>query len=109
MNPEWKKKWVAALRSDDYEQGQKYLRVYDKFCCLGVLCDLVDPSRWVSPSHTVASVYDGSILGLPRLVRDVTGVDEFGTIDYATARNLAEMNDDGFSFGQIADVIEKEF
>jgi hypothetical protein len=108
MNPEWKKKWVAGLRSDNYEQGQKYLRVDDKFCCLGVLCDLVDPSRWVSPSHTVIYFYDGSMLGLPKLVQDVAGVDECGTVDMGPIHSLAEMNDIGFSFGQIADVIEQE-
>ena len=41
MNPEVKTKWVEALRSDKYEQGFGVLRTKtDKFCCLGVLCDL---------------------------------------------------------------------
>lgn len=33
-----KKKWVAALRSGKYKQGQKALLKDDKFCCLGVAC-----------------------------------------------------------------------
>ena len=34
-------KWIAALESDEYTQGTQYLRSkYNKFCCLGVLCDL---------------------------------------------------------------------
>lgn len=41
MNPEVKSKWVAALRSGQYKQGQGRLRSpQDGFCCLGVLCDL---------------------------------------------------------------------
>ena len=40
MNQEIKQKWVDALRSGKYEQGRGFLRVGDKFCCLGVLCDL---------------------------------------------------------------------
>lgn len=41
MNQEIKKRWVAALRSGDYKQGTGALRNADnKFCCLGVLCDL---------------------------------------------------------------------
>ena len=50
MNAEVKKKWVDALRSGKYRQGRMRLRVVDpngdKFCCLGVRCDMVDPSGW---------------------------------------------------------------
>ena len=41
MNPEVKKKWVAALRSGDYKQGQGRLKSSEnEYCCLGVLCDI---------------------------------------------------------------------
>jgi hypothetical protein len=40
MNKEIKKLWVDALNSGEYEQGKKKLRNKDKFCCLGVLCNL---------------------------------------------------------------------
>ena len=51
MNPTIKQKWVEALRSGKYEQGQwKLTRIDDytdimgegkeKFCVLGVLCDI---------------------------------------------------------------------
>lgn len=34
-------KWVEALRSGKYEQGEYQLRTEDdKFCCLGVLCEV---------------------------------------------------------------------
>lgn len=39
------KKWVAALRSGEYEQAEMYLRVNNKFCCLGVACDLFAKER----------------------------------------------------------------
>ena len=32
--------WVEALRSGEYKQGGGKLRNGDKFCCLGVACDL---------------------------------------------------------------------
>jgi hypothetical protein len=53
LKPSVKKKWVAALRSGDYRQGQGTLAARDrwsfrgkgdKFCCLGVLCDIA-PDR----------------------------------------------------------------
>lgn len=40
MNPEIKKKWVEALRSNQYKQGGGALRRDNTYCCLGVLCDL---------------------------------------------------------------------
>lgn len=40
MNQEVKRKWVKALRSGDYEQGFGRLRSGNKFCVLGVLCNL---------------------------------------------------------------------
>lgn len=40
------RKWIRALRSGKYAQGTSYLRRADKFCCLGVACDLVMPDAW---------------------------------------------------------------
>lgn len=40
MNPEIKQKWIDALTSGEYEQGAGVLREGNKYCCLGVLCDL---------------------------------------------------------------------
>lgn len=40
MKPEIKAKWIAALTDGTYEQAHEQLRDGDKFCCLGVLCDL---------------------------------------------------------------------
>lgn len=36
------KKWLEALRSGDYKQGKRYLNQgNEKFCCLGVLCEVM--------------------------------------------------------------------
>jgi hypothetical protein len=40
MKQEIKQKWVKALRSGKYKQGEGRLKQKDTFCCLGVLCDL---------------------------------------------------------------------
>lgn len=47
LKPEVKKKWLAALRSGDYQQVKHKLRVETEdgkpsFCCLGVLCDIYE-------------------------------------------------------------------
>jgi hypothetical protein len=43
MDPTIKAKWVAALRSGEYQQAHGTLRApnaHNCMCCLGVLCDL---------------------------------------------------------------------
>lgn len=40
ISDETRKEWVAALRSGDYKQGNNWLRADDKYCCLGVLCEI---------------------------------------------------------------------
>lgn len=42
LNPEFKKKWVEALRSGEYKQGQGALHRADEdtYCCLGVACKI---------------------------------------------------------------------
>lgn len=52
MDKKWKKKWVKALRSGKYKQGMLQLKtpifMSDKYqyCCLGVLCEVIDPTKW---------------------------------------------------------------
>jgi hypothetical protein len=47
MKTELKQKWVEALRSTKYTQGTTWLRKKDSaqtyHCCLGVLCEIMDP------------------------------------------------------------------
>lgn len=61
MKPEIKLLWVEALRSGKYTQGRGGLRTSatattpEKFCCLGVLCDIHSKqtnTSWVTyPEH----------------------------------------------------------
>lgn len=45
---ELKDKWLKALRSGEYSQTSCTLKDSDGFCCLGVLCDVIDPNGWIS-------------------------------------------------------------
>ena len=100
------KEWTTALRSGEYDQGRASLHCDDRFCCLGVLCDLVDPDAWKAqedgdPRHIWR---DDGVLGLPpRAVLKAVG------ISYEQALSLANRNDNGYTFDQLADVIEKEY
>jgi hypothetical protein len=135
MNQEIKEKWVNALRSGDYEQGQGALRNLDgQYCCLGVLCDLYDKHRMedfgAESSWTVdtvslneyISVLDSSEVGVPaNEVVDWAGLpdnnpevlvdlkDEVGGEAYQCELPIAELNDDqGLTFNELADIIEEQ-
>lgn len=104
-----KKKWVEALRSKDYAQGMGYLRCApdddspDQFCCLGVLCDVVDPDVWTRVDRVGAPyMHDG--ISVSMLNEDTRK--RLGLLDKAQIR-LIEMNDSGKSFGAIATWIEE--
>ena len=51
MRKDIKDEWVRRLRSGDYEQGQGYLRFGDKYCCLGVLCDMAVEAGVIEETH----------------------------------------------------------
>jgi hypothetical protein len=47
MKAKWKDLWIRALRGGKFKQGRCALRsLNDKYCCLGVLCDLVASHSW---------------------------------------------------------------
>ncbi len=104
MKAKWKKLWIRALLGGKYKQGEHTLRDGDNnTCCLGVLCDLIDPKGWSSPSPTLGSgvhLHRGEE-GIPvNSIMAEAGISSFH------ARHLAEMNDGGKSFRQIADFVE---
>jgi hypothetical protein len=106
MNPELKARWLKALRSGTYLQGQKALHKESKFCCLGVLCDLGLPEKW-EPSDWDSDYYIHP-WGNPHdelLSKEISYEIKLGN---ALQRRLADMNDQGKSFIEIAEVIEAE-
>jgi hypothetical protein len=101
-----RKKWVKALRSGKYKQGRSHLRREDRFCCLGVACDLhakETGGQWVEISGTWSYAEESGIL--PREVRDWLGFDD-GRGLIGDDLCLAASNDDGASFEEIAQMIE---
>lgn len=109
MNKEIKAKWLAALRNGAYKQTTKHLRDDTGFCCLGVLCDVIDPSKWTPEGSYENSkqLPPESIVKLAELSYKNPTVEikkQRGT----TLRELAALNDNGYTFLQIADLIEQQ-
>jgi hypothetical protein len=102
MKTKWKKLWVRALRGGKYKQGQSCLRDNtNNTCCLGVLCDLVDPKGWSVSDDSYYYEYLGDDSFAPDILLKKVGLsrEEMST--------LASLNDNRKSFQTIADYIEK--
>lgn len=100
LKPEIKMQWLEALRSGHYQQARGVLRQDAiHFCCLGVLCDLIEP-KWL--------LYDGQYIhargnrmSMPTELSARVG------IAFESRNELMNMNDNNKdSFSDIADWIE---
>lgn len=114
-NKELAREWVAALRSGKYVQGQQQLRQLNRYCCLGVLCDIVAPELWTISSR-YGTTSDANTFGRevnvslpPCWVTDmVTGESASSAFPITEGGiNLAGLNDSGATFEEIATAIEK--
>ena len=130
MNPEVKQKWIDALRSGKYEQGSEKLRSQQGYCCLGVLCDLYskeqnvdwdfrgdndyfqptdywyfeDQSEFLPDS---VKEWAGLPVGNPSVRVDVTEEDDEN--DWFYKDEIANLNDSGYTFNELSNVIEQQF
>ncbi len=102
------RQWVAAIRSGQYRQGTGRLRTGNKFCCLGVLCNLHAKAHPdIAATQTDKREYLGRDKILPLEVTVWAGMcSNYGTLGNVS---LANLNDDGYSFDDIADLIEKRY
>lgn len=101
-----KENWVKALRSGKYRQGKGRLRKGNLFCCLGVLCDLHDKTKWeMMDARTESYFYENTDNGefIYTSLRDRLD------LSYQQMIMLMSLNDRGQDFNYIADVIEKQF
>lgn len=125
MNPEVKQKWIDALRSGKYEQGSEKLRSVSGYCCLGVLCDLY------AQEHNVEWEFRGneetnlqpqgywyfdkeseflpeSVMNWAKLFRNPMLRIEDDDEMFEVNEEVSTLNDEGYSFSTIADLIEAQ-
>jgi hypothetical protein len=103
------KKWLAALRSGQYTQARGSLRLMDEtgHCCLGVACDISNLGEWDRSTYRTANPaeYTDHLL-LTKAVQDWLGMKNLGGT-FGDDQSLTRMNDDGTTFSDIADYIER--
>jgi len=120
-------KWVAALRSGEYQQERGFLQTEHGHCCLGVLCDLhlreTGDGEWRPPGSGAwlhAQCYrDG--LGIDGEYTPPRGVMLWADLEEdpclrvekpggdVSADGIVNLNDHGYSFAQLADLIEEQW
>lgn len=99
-----KNKWIKALTSGDYKQGTGCLwdRKDNTYCCLGVLgkiCEVKGLSGDLK--YQFLSAKNDNLKGLNKIPDELQGTDDIADI-------LANMNDDGRTFEEIADYIKNK-
>lgn len=109
IDPEFKQRWLTALRSGKYRQGQRALRQRNTvddtaYCCLGVALDIKDATQW-KPAECSGwrDDWNGcrSALANNLLAKAIDGA-----LEETTVQTLARMNDGGGTFPDIAEWIE---
>lgn len=99
--------WLEALRSEKYPQDKGHLKTREGFCCLGVLCDVIDNTKWNDYNNTHYQTY-----GPSKKVASTDGdINLFFFGNSGISRGtLMDMNDcENKSFKEIADYIENNF
>ena len=137
MNKTIAMKWVKALRSGKYKQGDGYLCQITskgkKHCCLGVLTEMYQAEQkakkkkalpakvgkiYADASFDVVKYGSGECPAeeLPVAVRRWAGIEgrfgelfDVGLDGVGVYESLSRMNDEGHSFKKIANFIEKNY
>ena len=105
-----KKEWVKALRSGDFKQGRGALLKNEKYCCLGVLCEIAEDVGFdleKRPNTRFPNLinFGEDNAFLPPIVALWSELDSCNPS--VNEIFLSRHNDAGDSFKEIADLIEK--
>ena len=94
-----KEKWLKALRGEEYKQASSSLYTGRGYCCLGLLAEL-DGNLPIRPPRYKNDIFLGVSSRGDRMFYSIG-------LPLVEAHRLADKNDMGQSFKEIADYIEK--
>ena len=107
--------WIAALRSGKYKQATGTLFTGEGYCCLGVMC-VLEGKEFVKSVKEECQNPDGyyikgtSFNGVPpdEIAIEMYGLrSNLGSPADINGSTLAALNDNGSTFEEIADLLEK--
>lgn len=107
--------WLAALRSGVYKQGKKHLCLNDRYCCLGVACDVQNVEYTLDTSHQKIYTFNSCREFFVAFPDRQWFIDTFG-FNFSSLgfgmnddQTLSVLNDiRNYTFEQIADEIENK-
>jgi len=109
-----KTKWLEALRSGKYQKGECELLNNNKYCCLGVLCEIQERPK--KHKNGFQFSFDGDVGGLDKENPLYKKLNTFGTfkgfkieIEGIEYMKLAYVNDNSKTFDEVIEIIEKYF
>ena len=110
--------WIKALRSGEFNQGSVFLERDGKYCALGVLSLLsLMGGKCTYNCDGGVGLFDNKRSGLSFNTMKWAEISNFLEADapfapfYLSGKmsSIAEINDSGMNFNQIADLIEKHW
>lgn len=109
-------KWCVELETTDKQQGIGDLCRDNKFCCLGIACELFGAVKTPGIYSDELVCYEKEIKLLPERIRNILGIDRGGTlcteviVGSRHIGTLYQLNDSGlFTFPEIARIIREQF
>jgi len=114
MKTEIADKWIAALLSGEYKQAKGKLYDGEGYCCLGVLCkvlggEFIKEDSYVNHIKDIWRCEHESEI-LPLSIKEKAGMASLSgeyNYDRSFDAQLTRDNDDGKTFEEIADIIDK--
>ena len=104
-----REEWLQALESGAYKQTKDHLKKDNGFCCLGIACEVSKKELNLKIEEDDVKLgiiyYSGRSSTLPvRVIKYFGFRDDIGKFDSMIDgySSLAEMNDEGLSFKEIA-------
>ena len=118
INPEIKELWCSALESGEYLKARDRLRTDNGFCCLGVLGDLAvkaGVAEWINDGsgygiRSAGSFSTTSVITDIRHWAELKGLhadDPIVQIEHKDY-SLSHLNDTGYDFKTIAQIIREQ-
>lgn len=136
MNSDVKNLWIDALLSGKYKQGHNALKDESgKYCCLGVLCELAVTANVIpapvtkevpsvcpiteEKTYELKTFYGSPLVDeygryidehnvvLPPEVSKWAGLKSHDPVTNRDGRTLSMLNDDGYTFKDLATIIEE--
>jgi hypothetical protein len=112
LSLEDKTKWIEALKSGKYQKGKLYLSKENKYCCLGILCEIENLPKIKIDTTIKYGKYLRDTAGLPKdskLFSILNDDGRFVGFEINGEKSLVGLNDCTETFDKIIKVIEKYF